>query len=91
MNCASAFDAADCEAGCVREAGYHPRLPLQWGLQCLVEFCWLVQVDDVDVPVCGADDEELVASIDAVDPFLAGDGGDGVGRPQIPVFDGFVP
>ena len=78
---AAAFDAADCEAGCICETGHDARLPFEGGLESFVEYSWFVEVDDVDVAVCGADDEHLVAGIDAVDSFLTLDRGDGVGRP----------
>ena len=78
---AAAFDAADCEPGGVGEAREDSRLPLQGALEGFVEVGRFVQVDDVDVAVRGADDEELVPGVDAVDALLAGDCRDGVGRP----------
>lgn len=88
---ASTLHAADGEAAAVVEAGDDSRLPFQGRLHGFVEFGWVVEVDDVDVAVCGRDDEEGVDDVHAVDAFLAGDGGDGGGLAEIPVLDGFVP
>ena len=88
---ATAFDGADGEAGGVGEASDDARLPFQGRLDRLVELGRFVQVDDVDVAVCRADDEEVVLAVDAVDSFLAVHTGDGGGLSQIPVFDCFVP
>lgn len=57
----------------------------------LVELCWLVEVDDIDVAVCGTDDEQFVLDIHGVDTLLALDGGDCGRLAQIPVFDCLVP
>ena len=40
----------------------------------LVELCWLVKVDDIDVAVCCADHEQLVLNVHGVDTLLALDG-----------------
>ena len=82
---------ADSEARSIGEAADYPRLPLQGGLHGLVEFGRLVEVDDVDVAVCGTDDQQLVLDVHGVDAFLALDRGDWCRLTQIPVFDGLVP
>lgn len=56
LDSAAAFDTADGEAGGVGEAADYPRLPLEGGLHGLVEFGRGVEVHDVDVAVCSADD-----------------------------------
>lgn len=60
-------------------------------MHSLVELCWLVEVDDIDVTVCGADNEKLVLDVHGVDTFLALDGSDCGRLAQIPVFDCLVP
>lgn len=88
---AAALDAADGEAGAVVEARHDARLPFQGRLDGFVEFARVAEVDDVDVAVGGRDDEEGADDVEGVDAFLAGDGGDGVGGAEVPVFHGFVP
>lgn len=66
-------------------------MPFQRGLYSFVEFGGFVKVDDVDVAVGGADDEELVAGVEGVDAVLTVYGGDGGGLSEVPVFDCFVP
>ena len=87
----STLNTSYCKPRGVGEARHHSRLPLQRALYCLIEIRRFVQVHNIDIAVRGADDEKLVTRIDAVDALLARDRGDGVGRPQVPVFDRFVP
>lgn len=70
LNCASSFDAANCEAAGVCEAADDSCLPLQRTLKALVERPRVVQVDDVAPSVCCADNEELVADVHSVDAIL---------------------
>lgn len=49
------LDTAYGETGGVRKTADYPRLPLEGGLQCLVEFGGVIEIDDVDVPVCCTD------------------------------------
>ena len=88
---AAALDGAHGEPRRVREAGHHPRLPFQGTLHRLVEFPGLVEVDHVDVPLRGADHEQLVLAVHRVDAVLAVDAGDRVGLAEVPVFDRLVP
>lgn len=70
---AAAFYASDRKARGVGEAGDDSGLPFQRALQGLVEFGGLVEADDVDVAIRGADDEELIPRVHAVDSLLAVD------------------
>lgn len=88
---AAALDGADGEARGVCEAADDACLVFQRGLHGFVEFGGLVEVDDVDVAVCGADDEELVFHVHGVDAFLAFESADGRRLAQVPEFHGFVP
>lgn len=88
---APALDGPDRETGGVREAGHHSGLPLQGTLHRLVELARLVEVDDVDVAVRGADDEKLLLAVHGVDAVLAVDASHGGGLAEVPVFDGLVP
>lgn len=68
---AAAFDAADCEAGGVSEAGDDAGLPFQRGLHGFVNFCGFLQVYDVDIAICGGNNEQLILHVHAVYAFLA--------------------
>ena len=87
----AALDTTDGEPGGIDEAAYHPRLPLKWGLHGLVEFGGVVEIDDVDVPVCRTNHQELALYVHSVHPFLALNRGNGGGLSEIPVFDRLVP
>lgn len=91
LDSAAAFDTTNREASGVCEAADHPCLPLQRGLQGLVESGRVVEIDDVDIPVCRADDEELVLDIHCVDAFLTFHRRNRSCLSQIPIFDGLVP
>jgi hypothetical protein len=56
LDSATTLDGANSETRSISEAADYPRLPLQRGLHGLVEFGRLVEIDDVDVAVCGTDD-----------------------------------
>lgn len=88
---ATALDGADREARGIGEAADHARLPLERTLDRLVELERILQVYDVDVAVCSADDEEVVANVHRVDSLLRGDGADGRALSEIPVFDRLIP
>ena len=88
---AAPFYRADCVSRRICEASDYPCLPFERGLLGLVEFCGFIEVHNVDVAVRCADDEKLILGVDAVDAFLTVHRGDGVGLPEIPVFDGLVP
>lgn len=88
---APALDGPHREPRRVGEAGHHPRLPLKGARHRLVELPGLVEVDDVDVALRGADHEQLVLAVHRVDAVLAVDAGHRVGLAEVPVFDGFVP
>lgn len=91
LDCTTPFYAADCETGRISEARYYPCLPFQVALHCFVEFHGVVQIDDVAVPVGGADDEELVFDIHCVDAFLTLHAPYRLGLPQVPIFHRLVP
>lgn len=77
LDCAATLDGADGEAARVIETGDNSRLPFQRALNRLVEFSWLIEIDDVDVPVCGCDDKQVFVRVHAVDALLAVNGRDG--------------
>ena len=87
----AALDTTDGKPGGIDEAAYHPRLPLKRGLHSLVEFGGVVEVDDVDVPVCRTNHQELAFYVHSVYPFLALNRGNRGGLSEIPVFDRLVP
>lgn len=88
---ATALDGADREARGIGEAADHARLPLERTLNRLVELERILQVHDVNVAVCGADDEEVVADVHRVDSLLRGDGANGRALSEIPIFDRLIP
>lgn len=53
---ATTLDTAYRKACSIRKAADYPRLPLERGLQCLIELSRIIEVDNVDVPVGGTDD-----------------------------------
>ena len=57
LDCAAPFYATNCEAAGVGEARHNARLPFEGGLHCFVELRRFAQVDDVDVAICGSNDE----------------------------------
>jgi hypothetical protein len=90
LNRAPALDAADGEAvGCGGEAADHTGLEFQRGLDGLVEGFGLVEVDNVDVAIGGADDEQLAAGVEGVDAVLVFDCDGGFVGAEIPIFDLF--
>lgn len=56
LNCATPFDATDCEAGAISEAADDAGLPLQRALHCLVKLGWLIEIDDINIAICRRDD-----------------------------------
>lgn len=91
LNSATALDTTDCEARRVRETADDSSLPLKGALQCLVEFRGVFEVDDVDVPVGRADDEQVLLHVHGVDTLLACQSGRRALLPEIPVLDRLVP
>src|SRR4051794_1181078 len=71
LNGATALDTTNSKSLRVGEAAHDPGLPLEWALEGLVELAWFLEVDDVDVPVRGADDQEIVPDIHRVYALLA--------------------
>lgn len=70
LNGTAAFDTADGETGGVCETANDPRLPLEWRLHGFVEGGGVVQVNDVNVTICGANHEEFVLDIHGINTFL---------------------
>lgn len=92
LNCAATFDTADREAvvvGC--EAGDHAGLKFQWRLNGLVECVGLVEVDDIEVTVGRAHNQELALCIHGVDALLTIDRRGRLVAAEIPIFDCLVP
>lgn len=56
-----------------------------------VKFAWVAEIYDIDIPVRGADNQEGVHDVEAIDALLAGYRGDGGRLAEVPVLDGFVP
>ena len=76
---AAPFDAADCEAAAVGEGADYSCLPLERALHCLEEGCRILEIDDVDMAFCCADNQHFVASdVHAVDAISALDARDGL-------------
>lgn len=91
LNCAAAFNGTNGKSRCIRKTAHDAGLPLERALQGLVELEGIGEVDDVDVAVCGADDEQVVANIHSVDTFLRSDGANGRRASGIPVLDRLIP
>lgn len=85
------LDTADSESGGINEAVDCSRLPFERRLHGFVEFGRVIEVDDVDVPVCRTHDKEFVLHVHGVHSLLTLDRGNGGGLPQIPVFDRLIP
>lgn len=71
LDCTPSLDTADREASPVGKAADNPCLPLEGALQGLVELVGLDEVDDVDVAIGGAHDEQVVPHVHRVDALLA--------------------
>lgn len=91
LDCATAFDTADCEARPVAEAADHACLPFQRALHGFVEFGGFVEVDDVDVAVRSCHHQQLVYDIHTVDSFLTVDRGHWRSLAQVPILNCLVP
>ena len=91
LNSTSPFDTTDSETRCISERRHDSGLELQGRLHRLVKLFGRIKVDDVDVPISGADDQEFVFDIHCVHPFLTLECGNWILLSQIPVFDCLVP
>jgi hypothetical protein len=91
LNSTSALYTPHREPRSVAEATHHPRLPLQRTLHRLVEFRRLVQVHNVDVPICRRDHHQFILDVHTVYPLLTVQRRDRIRLPQVPVLDGLVP
>lgn len=87
----AALDTADGETSGIDETADDPCLPFERGLHGLVELGGVVEIDDVDIAVCRADDQQFIFHVHAVHPFLAFNRSNGGRLPQIPVLDCLVP
>mmetsp|Transcript_14912 Transcript_14912/g.41902 ORF Transcript_14912/g.41902 Transcript_14912/m.41902 type:complete len:336 (-) Transcript_14912:92-1099(-) len=88
-----AFNGAHEIAVLVWEASHTARLVLERALQLLVHSLRRREVENLQLPVCRADDHEGVVDTHGIDPFrhlLSVDRG-AVALPQVPVLDGLVP
>ena len=88
---AATLDTADGVTGCIAEAADYPRLPLERGLIGLVDLGRVVEIDHVDVAVSGADHQQLVFDIHAIDALLTLQRRNWGLLSQIPVLDRLVP
>ena len=72
LNSTASLNTANSEARSVGEAADDARLPLEGADDSLVNLGWLVQVDHVDVSLCGRNDKQLVLDVHTVHAVLAG-------------------
>lgn len=93
LNGTPALDTANSKTRCVGEAADDPCLPLERALHGLVELIRVVEVDDVDVAISSADDQQLILDIHGVDALLGIDCDDRrhIAGADIPILDGLVP
>lgn len=91
LNGATALNATNSEASGIRKAADDSGLPLERALQGLVELCRVLEVDDVDVAICGADDAQVILHVEAVDALLALHRRSRPLLAHIPVLDRLVP
>jgi hypothetical protein len=63
LNGTSSFDAADGKPIAVREARHHSGLEFEGTDECFVDSVWRGEVEDGNVSVCCADDEELILGV----------------------------
>ena len=91
LNSTTTFNTTHRKSRGIAEAANHSSLPFKRRLHSLVEFGRVVEVNDVDVTISGANDQELILDIHRVDSLLAIDVGDGSLLSQIPVFDSLIP
>lgn len=91
MDGAAAFDGADCEARCVREAADDSSLPFERTRDGLVYLARIVQVNNVYMALGCRNNEQGVLDVHAVHTLLALQLADGVFAGQVPVLDSLVP
>ena len=91
LNGTPAFNRADGKAVCLLEAGHDARLIFERRLYRLVDLVRLLEVDNVDIAVCGANDEKLVLDVHGVDPLLTFNCCNRLGLSQVPVLHFLVP
>jgi hypothetical protein len=63
LNGTPSFDAADGKTIAVGEAGYDSGLEFEGTDEGFVDTIWLSEVDDGNMSVCCADDEELILGV----------------------------
>ena len=91
LNSASSLNASNCEARRIWKAADNSRLPFQRALKGLVELSRLVQVDDIDVSICGTHDQKILLHIQGIHSLLALHRGNSLAGSQVPVLDCLVP
>lgn len=91
LDSTSSFDTSNRKSGSVSEAANNPGLPLQRTLECLVELRGVAEVDDIDIPICSSNDQEVLLHIQGIDSFLTLYSRNSCRLAQVPVLDRLVP
>jgi hypothetical protein len=91
LDSTSSLDTTHRKARLVWEATDNSCLPLQWTLESLVKLCRLVQTDDIDIAIRGANHQKFSLHIHGVNSLLALYCSYRCLLSQVPVLYGFVP
>jgi len=91
LNSTSSFNTTNSETRSISKAADYPRLPLEGGLHSLVEFRWVIEVNDIDVTIRSPDNKQFILDIHCVNAVLTINLRNRVRLPEIPVFDRLIP
>ena len=91
LDSASSFNTSNSKARRVWKTTHNSGLPLQRTLYRLIEFRRLTQVDDVDISICCAHNQEILLYIQSIDSLLTCHSSNRLTLSQIPVLDGLIP
>lgn len=91
LDSASSFNTSNSKARRVWKTTNNSGLPLQRTLYRLIEFRRLTQVDDVDISICCAHNQEILLYIQSIDSLLTCHSSNRLTLSQIPVLDGLIP
>lgn len=91
LDSATTLDTTDSKTSRVRKAANHPGLPLERALQGFVEFGRVLEINNIDVSIGGADNAEIIADVHRINSLLALYGCRRSLLSKIPVLDRLIP
>jgi hypothetical protein len=91
LDSATTLDTTDSKTSRVSKAANHPGLPLERALQGFIEFGRVLEINNIDVSIGGADNAEIIADVHRINSLLALYGCRRSLLSKIPVFDRLIP